>query len=87
VGSWIPSLAVPTTNFGGGQHSGDEEEEEEEEKEGSKPMPEEVKCEIMLLWKSAEVWFLALLLLVTLFLFPRHLFDVGCPGEDIPLGA
>lgn len=78
-----------TAHFGGGQHTGEEEEddEEEEEEEGSQPMPEEVKGEIVLLWTSAEVWFLALLVLVALFPFPRHLFYLKCPGGDIPLGA
>lgn len=75
VDSWIPSLAVLTTHFGGDQHTGEEEEKEEEKKEeDSHPMPEEVKGEIVLLWTSAEVWFLALLVLMALFPFPRHLF-------------
>lgn len=30
VGSWIPSRAVPTTHFGGGQHVEEEEKEKEE---------------------------------------------------------
>lgn len=92
VGSWIPSRAVPTTHFGGGQHTEEEEKEEEEkeeEKEGFQLVPEEMKSEIVFLHTSAEVWFLALLLLMALFPFPHHLliFYLRCPGGNIPLGV
>lgn len=33
-----PSLTVPTTHFGGGQHTGVEEEEKEAEKRGGRGM-------------------------------------------------
>lgn len=85
VGSWIPSLAVPTTHFGGGQHTGEEEKEEEvkeEEEEGSQPVPEEVKGKTVLLWTSAGDWFLALLLLMA---FPRP--HITYFTSDVQVGA